>query len=219
MTKDAAEQGDARAQYNLGEMYLYGDGVPQDYVQAHKWFNLATARIAGEYSPEVIQQGYRPDCCRVEGRRVAGRGVGGSSGAFAAGPQADSHGHVSSPRSPNPAGRFPAPGSPVESCGSHTGSRSRPTGGSREPWHLARTLAPTGRCVVRPVDALATATTQVVPFACACDDVRNYCSSPGYGVRVAMERKPGVFGDHAVSVRDSSSGVDASHALPGRARR
>ena len=39
------------------------------------------------------------------------------------------------------------------------------------------------------------------------------------GVRVAMERKPGVFGDHAVSVRDSSSGVDASHALPGRARR
>ena len=39
------------------------------------------------------------------------------------------------------------------------------------------------------------------------------------GVRVAMERKPGVFGDHAVSVRDGSSGVDASHALPGRARR
>ena len=39
------------------------------------------------------------------------------------------------------------------------------------------------------------------------------------GVRVAMERKPGVFGDHAVSVRDSSRGVDASHALPGRARR
>ena len=34
-----------------------------------------------------------------------------------------------------------------------------------------------------------------------------------------MERKPGVFGDHAVSVRDRSSGVDASHALPGRARR
>ena len=39
------------------------------------------------------------------------------------------------------------------------------------------------------------------------------------GVRVAMERKPGVFGDHSVSVRDGSSGVDASHALPGRARR
>ena len=36
-------------------------------------------------------------------------GIGGSSGAFATGPQADSRGHVSSPRSPNPAGRFPAP--------------------------------------------------------------------------------------------------------------
>ena len=42
---------------------------------------------------------------------------------------------------------------------------------------------------------------------------------PRVGVRVAMERKTGVFGDHAVSVRDSSSGVDACHALPGRARR
>ena len=37
----------------------------------------------------------------------------------------------------------------------------------------ARTLALDGRCVVRPVDALATATARVVPFACACDDVRH----------------------------------------------
>ena len=116
---------------------------------------------------------------RVEGRRVAGRGIGGSSGAFATGPQADSRGHVSSPRSPNPAGRFPAPGSPVESCDSHTGSRSRPADGSRERWHQARTLALAGRCVVTPVDALTTATVRVVPFACACDGVRHSCSSPG----------------------------------------
>ena len=97
-------------------------------------------------------------------------GIGGSSGAFATGPQSDSREHVSSPRSPNPAGRSPAPGSPVESCDSHTGSRARPADGSRERWHHARTLALAGRCVVRPVDALATATMQVVPFACACDD-------------------------------------------------
>ena len=40
-------------------------------------------------------------------------------------------------------------------------------------------LAPvrrTGRCVVRPVYALATATARVVPFACACDDVRHSAS-------------------------------------------
>ena len=107
-------------------------------------------------------------------------GIGGSSGAFATGPQSDSREHVSSPRSPNPAGRSPAPGSPVESCDSHTGSRARPADGSRERWHHARTLALAGRCVVRPVDALATATVRVVPFACACDDVRHFCSSPGY---------------------------------------
>jgi TPR repeat protein len=29
-------------------MYDKGQGVPQDYVQAHKWFNLAAARSPGE---------------------------------------------------------------------------------------------------------------------------------------------------------------------------
>ena len=36
-----AEQGDADAQFNLGVMYDEGEGVPQDYVSAHMWFNLA----------------------------------------------------------------------------------------------------------------------------------------------------------------------------------
>ena len=58
--------------------------------------------------------------CRVEGRRVTGR-ARWLIRRFRAGPQSESRGHVSSPRSPNPACRFPAPGSPVESCGSHTG--------------------------------------------------------------------------------------------------
>jgi TPR repeat protein len=35
-----AAAGDARAQSNLGLMYGNGTGVAQDYVQAHKWFNL-----------------------------------------------------------------------------------------------------------------------------------------------------------------------------------
>jgi len=39
-----AEQGNANAQYNLGGMYANGQGVPQDYVQAHKWFNLAATQ-------------------------------------------------------------------------------------------------------------------------------------------------------------------------------
>ena len=40
----SAEQGDATAQYNLAVMYDGGRGVLQDYVQAHKWYNLAASR-------------------------------------------------------------------------------------------------------------------------------------------------------------------------------
>ncbi len=40
-----AEQGFAEAQNNLGLMYTRGQGVPQDYVHAHTWFNLAAAGL------------------------------------------------------------------------------------------------------------------------------------------------------------------------------
>ena len=36
-----AEQGVDVAQYNLGVMYSYGRGVPQDYGEAVKWLRLA----------------------------------------------------------------------------------------------------------------------------------------------------------------------------------
>ena len=43
-----AEQGDAIVQLNLGLLYYWGHGVlqdsVQDYVEAHKWFNLAAAQ-------------------------------------------------------------------------------------------------------------------------------------------------------------------------------
>jgi TPR repeat protein len=31
---------------NLGVMYEAGQGAPQDYVQAHRWFNLAASRFS-----------------------------------------------------------------------------------------------------------------------------------------------------------------------------
>jgi TPR repeat protein len=40
----AADQGDTSAQLRTGLMFATGEGVPQDYVQAHKWLNLAAAR-------------------------------------------------------------------------------------------------------------------------------------------------------------------------------
>ena len=37
----AAEQGAAAAQFNLGGLYYYGEGVPQDYGEAVRWYRLA----------------------------------------------------------------------------------------------------------------------------------------------------------------------------------
>ncbi|MBH88791.1 MAG: hypothetical protein CMF71_00980 [Magnetovibrio sp.] len=36
-----AAQGDSSAQYNLGMMYAFGQGVTQDNVYAHMWWTLA----------------------------------------------------------------------------------------------------------------------------------------------------------------------------------
>ena len=59
LVRQAEEQGHAHAQYRLGGMYanaqfllgfmyVTGNGVAQDYVQAHKWINLAASRTTGE---------------------------------------------------------------------------------------------------------------------------------------------------------------------------
>ena len=61
----AAEQGVAPAQYNLGLMYALGNGVLQDNVYAHMWFNIAASQgdeiaaifrdqVAGEMTPADI---------------------------------------------------------------------------------------------------------------------------------------------------------------------
>src|SRR5712692_8709765 len=42
--KKRAAQGDAEAQFSLGIMYANGQGVPQDYAEALKWFRLAAAQ-------------------------------------------------------------------------------------------------------------------------------------------------------------------------------
>ncbi len=39
-----AETGDQYAQYMLGRLFEKGNGVVQDYVQAHQWYNLAASR-------------------------------------------------------------------------------------------------------------------------------------------------------------------------------
>jgi TPR repeat protein len=41
----AAEQGDVDAQVSLGLACADGIGVPQNYIEAHKWYNLAASRV------------------------------------------------------------------------------------------------------------------------------------------------------------------------------
>lgn len=49
-----AEQGNAAAQHDLGQMYVNGNGVPQDYAEAVKWFRLA----AEQYAPAQASLGW-----------------------------------------------------------------------------------------------------------------------------------------------------------------
>ena len=39
--RQAAEQGDATAQFNLGLMYANGEGVPEDDAEAVRWYRMA----------------------------------------------------------------------------------------------------------------------------------------------------------------------------------
>ena len=51
--RKAADQGVANAQYELGYHYFTGLGVPQNYILAHMWFNLAAS---SEYMIRPDQQ-------------------------------------------------------------------------------------------------------------------------------------------------------------------
>jgi TPR repeat protein len=50
--KQRAQQGDATAQLNLGIMYDIGQGVPQDFGEAAKWYRLAADQ--GDVSAQTL---------------------------------------------------------------------------------------------------------------------------------------------------------------------
>ena len=57
--KSAAEAGDAASQCYIGICYQTGQGVAQDYVAAHKWFNLAALRgsdIAKNWRNQIAEE-------------------------------------------------------------------------------------------------------------------------------------------------------------------
>ena len=51
----AAEQGVVDAQHLVALMYSLGRGVPQDYVLAHMWYNLAASRMTGEQRESAVE--------------------------------------------------------------------------------------------------------------------------------------------------------------------
>ena len=58
-----ADQGDVKAQFNLGVMYQLGQGVPQDYAEAAKWYRLAA------------DQGFAPAQFNLASMYIKGQGV------------------------------------------------------------------------------------------------------------------------------------------------
>ena len=42
--RQAAEQGDVKAQYNLGVCYYKGEGVPKNYVEGARWIRKAAEK-------------------------------------------------------------------------------------------------------------------------------------------------------------------------------
>ena len=66
----AVEQGHAAAQGSLGLMYTHGVGVPQDYVAAHMWLNLAGAQSSGNVR-EAAAKGRDAVAARMTSEQIA----------------------------------------------------------------------------------------------------------------------------------------------------
>ena len=56
-----AEEGNSAAQYNIGRMHAYGEAVVQDFVEAYKWFLLASEGGRIEADMAIVQLDKRLD--------------------------------------------------------------------------------------------------------------------------------------------------------------
>ena len=88
--RTAADAGDVRAMLALGRLYRQGRGVIQDYVEAHKWFNLAASRgeaaaleerdaLAAKMAPEQVAAAQAQAAAWQSGGHPAGATPGGGS--------------------------------------------------------------------------------------------------------------------------------------------
>ena len=70
----AADDGDRRAMLALGRLYATGLGVPQNYILAHMWFNLAASR--GEIEALDQRDALAARMTPAAGCRGAGASIG-----------------------------------------------------------------------------------------------------------------------------------------------
>ena len=84
--RSAADAGDRRAMFALGRLHVQGLGVLQDYVEAHKWLNLAASRgeVAALEERDAVAAKMTPEE-RAEAQRLARawRPGGGQAGVAA----------------------------------------------------------------------------------------------------------------------------------------
>jgi len=84
----AAAQGNAQAQYNLGDKYKNGEGVPEDNAAAVRWYRLAAAQgnvraqgslglmyATGAGVPQNYQRAYMWFSLEVAGQSAADRDI------------------------------------------------------------------------------------------------------------------------------------------------
>ena len=67
--RQAADQGHARAQNNLGAMYRQGLGMPQDFQEALRWFRRAADQ--GNGGAQNLLRLRKPNSGRPNGRPKA----------------------------------------------------------------------------------------------------------------------------------------------------
>ena len=61
--EELAEWGDAKAQFTLGVIYENGEGFPQDYIEAHKWYSFSEANgsKSGRKFRKIIEKLMTPE--------------------------------------------------------------------------------------------------------------------------------------------------------------
>ena len=88
-----ADAGDPRSQKLVGLMYRDGQGVPQDFVRAHQWLNLAAASGDGEAASARDELAQRMERGQIaEAQRLAAGWQPGSATAPTAAPTASTAG-------------------------------------------------------------------------------------------------------------------------------